>query len=406
MKRILIIVFCALYSLPSSCSQHLYEIAGRQFACVQGDITMQDTDAIVNAANSGLAGGTGVCGAIFNAAGWNDLQEKCNKIPLENGVRCPAGEARITDSCGLKKTDSEEPGVTYIIHAVGPDCRIAQQNNDRKNLLTGAYSNSFTIAQGNDLESVSFPFISSAIFAYPNDEAADVAIETLVNCLETRSGSIKQVRMVLFSQDHFDLFIKKLDKNKKLKKIDSEENQNATTWDEAQKQWDDKHSSSTPKSAYVRTGLALAGVATIGVAGKKLSNAIDFSQIKKYVKEKTTDSAHWVSELSTTKKVVAGASLVTAVSLGAWALITKWSKRKQAQQKPVTQLQSSLKKETITSLTDKGVDVVQLFQDAAEDSTILYHNNTFYQSLDLDQKTLVNRAIEDHLKENPFYQEE
>lgn len=112
-------------------------------------------DAIVNAANSRLLAGGGVCGAIFNAAGKEELQKECDNIINILGRELVDGEAIITKSYNI-------PNCSYIIHTVGPDFRVTPNAFDK---MTEAYYNSLTVLMMNDLHSISFPLISSGIFA-------------------------------------------------------------------------------------------------------------------------------------------------------------------------------------------------------------------------------------------------
>ena len=124
-------------------------------------ITHVRTDAIVNAANEGLLAGGGVCGAIFEAAGYEELQKACNKIG-----HCDTGSAVITPGFNL---------APYIIHAVGPVWKGG--NNNERVLLYKAYKKALKLAKENNCESIAFPLISVGIFGYPVNRAWDVAIE-------------------------------------------------------------------------------------------------------------------------------------------------------------------------------------------------------------------------------------
>ena len=125
-------------------------------------ITELDTDAIVNAANDGLWAGSGVCGAIFRAAGHDKLQAACDRIS-----HCDTGSAVITPGFDLK--------AKYIIHAVGP--RWSGGNRGEPKLLYGAYRRSLELAVENGCASIGFPLISAGIFGYPVDQAWRKAIQ-------------------------------------------------------------------------------------------------------------------------------------------------------------------------------------------------------------------------------------
>ena len=142
-------------------------------------ITDLDTDAIVNAANEGLWAGGGVCGAIFHAAGYNKLQDACNKIG-----HCDTGSAVMTPGFGLK--------AKYIIHAVGPVWKGG--NHKEPELLYGAYYRSLELAAENNCSSIGFPLISAGIFGYPVDQAWDVAIKAAVDFLNNPSA--KNIRII------------------------------------------------------------------------------------------------------------------------------------------------------------------------------------------------------------------
>ncbi|MBA2307550.1 macro domain-containing protein [Candidatus Dependentiae bacterium] len=173
---------------------------------IQGDILTQKVDAVVNAANEQLRGGGGVCGALFKAAGWDDLQAGCNKFAKNaQGIRCATGDAVITPSYALK-----QQGIRCIIHAVGPDCRIIRKSDDQKRLLASAYTRSLEEATASSCKSIAFPFISSAIFACPPDLAATTALEAIRDfILKNPNNSLENIVMVLFSKESYNLFIDK-----------------------------------------------------------------------------------------------------------------------------------------------------------------------------------------------------
>lgn len=128
------------------------------------DITTLDFDCIVNAANSGLAAGGGVCGAIFRAAGYKELQDACDKIG-----GCRTGSAVITPGFGLK--------AKYVIHAVGPVWR-GGGNGEADNLYS-CYQSSLKLAKENGCRTIAFPLISSGIYGYPQKEAWEIAIKSI-----------------------------------------------------------------------------------------------------------------------------------------------------------------------------------------------------------------------------------
>jgi O-acetyl-ADP-ribose deacetylase (regulator of RNase III) len=150
---------------------------------IEGDITEQETDAIVNAANSSLLGGGGVDGAIHRAGGPKILEE-CRKLG-----GCPTGEARITTGGNLT--------AKYVIHTVGP---VYSGGNRREaELLASAYKNSLSLASQYKLKSVAFPSISTGAYGYPVNEAATVALKTVISYFKTHTD-IEAVRFVLFGQ--------------------------------------------------------------------------------------------------------------------------------------------------------------------------------------------------------------
>lgn len=157
---------------------------------VLGDITEQDTDAIVNAANSRLAGGGGVDGAIHRAGGPEIMEETRRRYP--NG--CPTGQAVITGGGRLK--------ARYVIHTVGP---IYNERRPPAALLAGAYLESLKLADQHQLKSIAFPSISTGAYGYPIIEASQIALKTIKNYLAGQTG-LKLVRIVLFSQSDLETY--------------------------------------------------------------------------------------------------------------------------------------------------------------------------------------------------------
>lgn len=161
-----------------------------------GDITQEETDAIVNAANATLFGGGGVDGAIHDAAGEHLLYE-CKKIrqsQYPNGL--PTGEAVITPGGNLT--------AKFVIHTVGP---IYGSNKGKDaQLLSDCYANCLRLAAANDIRTVSFPSISTGAFGYPKEEAAVVSSQAIEDFL-SRNSTISQVFLVFYSQKDADKFI-------------------------------------------------------------------------------------------------------------------------------------------------------------------------------------------------------
>lgn len=132
---------------------------------INGDITNSQTDAIVNAAKPSLEGGSGVDGAIHHAAG-SQLLDECLQIPLTDGVRCPTGEARLTNAGNLPNH--------YVIHTVGP---IYSEETNPSFYLKMAYTKCIELAINHDCKSIAFPAISCGKYGYPVSEASRIAIE-------------------------------------------------------------------------------------------------------------------------------------------------------------------------------------------------------------------------------------
>ena len=160
---------------------------------IEGNITEQETDAVVNAANSSLLGGGGVDGAIHRAGGPKILEE-CRKLG-----GCPTGEARITTGGNLT--------AKYVIHTVGPVYSGGKQREAE--LLANAYKNSLSLASQYKLKSVAFPSISTGAYGYPVNEAAIIALKTVMNYLKTYTD-IELVRFVLFGSKAYQAYDKAL----------------------------------------------------------------------------------------------------------------------------------------------------------------------------------------------------
>lgn len=162
-----------------------------RLSIIQGDITHQATEAIVNAANPSLMGGGGVDGAIHHAGGPAILEE-CKQIVARQG-RLPTGKAVITTGGNLK--------AKFVIHTVGPVWQGG--NKGEPELLASAYRESLRVATENNISSISFPSISTGAYGYPTEEAARIALETVLPFLREQATSVKEVVFVLF--DSFTL---------------------------------------------------------------------------------------------------------------------------------------------------------------------------------------------------------
>jgi O-acetyl-ADP-ribose deacetylase (regulator of RNase III) len=159
-----------------------------------GDITEQATDAIVNAANSGLMGGGGVDGAIHRAGGPAILEE-CRKIVAHQG-HLPPGEA-------VQTTGGRLPSA-FVIHTVGPTWRDGMQGES--GILANAYRNSLRLADRLGLHSLAFPAISTGVYGYPPEAAAAVAVCTVIDELGN-ARSVHQARFVLYSPEMLSVFL-------------------------------------------------------------------------------------------------------------------------------------------------------------------------------------------------------
>ena len=162
---------------------------------IKGDITQVAADAIVNAANSALAGGGGVDGAIHRAGGPSIMAE-LDAIRPKIG-RCETGQAVVTGAGRLP--------AQYVIHAVGPVYRDG--THGEADLLASCYRTSLKLAEEKGARSVSFPSISTGVYGYPMAEAAELAIGTVAEFLNNPGCSIEQATFVLFGSDAFQIHI-------------------------------------------------------------------------------------------------------------------------------------------------------------------------------------------------------
>jgi len=161
---------------------------------IQGDITEQDTEAIVNAANERLIPGGGVDGAIHRKGGPSILKELKSKY-----THCPTGQAVITGAGNLK--------AKYVIHAVGPIYKDGKSGESE--LLESAYKNSLLKALEFNINSISFPALSTGAYGYPLEDAAKVALKTVIEFLKSYQKP-KLVRFVLWGEQSYKIFEKVL----------------------------------------------------------------------------------------------------------------------------------------------------------------------------------------------------
>jgi O-acetyl-ADP-ribose deacetylase (regulator of RNase III) len=161
---------------------------------VHGDLTRQDVDAIVNAANSTLLGGGGVDGAIHRAGG-PAIREECQAIRARRGP-LPAGEAVMTGGGRLK--------ARHVIHTVGPIWSGGASGES--DTLARCYRSSLALAGAHGLETVAFPSISTGAYGYPIEEAAEIALGAIVEVLNAGGTSVRLVRCVLFSAPDLETY--------------------------------------------------------------------------------------------------------------------------------------------------------------------------------------------------------
>lgn len=160
---------------------------------IQGDITKIKVDAIVNAANTSLLGGGGVDGAIHREGG-KTILEDCIRIRDKQGG-CNVGEAVITTAGNLP--------AKFVIHTVGPIWNGGNENEEQ--LLTNAYRNSLQIAIDNNVETITFPNISTGVYGFPKDKAANIALSTVLDYLKP-DHTIKDVIFVCFDKENYYIY--------------------------------------------------------------------------------------------------------------------------------------------------------------------------------------------------------
>src|ERR1700743_3012705 len=168
-------------------------MSSERIELIQGDITKLQVDAIVNAANTSLLGGGGVDGAIHRAGGKAVLEE-CIKIRDKQGS-CKVGEAVITTAGNMLSK--------YVIHTVGPVW--SQSKKDADQLLENAYRNSLKLAVENKVKTIAFPNISTGIYHFPKDKAAQIAIKT-VDAFLSDHQQIDKVIFVCFDEENHSIY--------------------------------------------------------------------------------------------------------------------------------------------------------------------------------------------------------
>jgi len=161
-----------------------------RIAIVQGDITRQNVDAIVNAANNSLLGGRGVDGAIHRAAG-PELLAECRQLG-----GCPTGEAKITGGYNLP--------ARWVIHTVGPIWRGGTHGEDE--LLASCYRRSFDLVEAHNIHTVAFPSISTGAYGFPMERAARIAVTEVKNFL-AKNDAVEKVSLVCFGRHAYDIHL-------------------------------------------------------------------------------------------------------------------------------------------------------------------------------------------------------
>ena len=171
---------------------------GKSLQLLKGDITKIPVDAMVNAANSELAGGGGVDGAIHAAAGPSLRIELDDIIKRQGG--CPTGSAVSTSAGSLP--------AKYVFHAVGPV--YGDGDSDEADLLRSAYRSSLQLAEEKGVQYISFPSISTGVYGYPLDEAAPIALAEVIGHLQRPAASVQKVVFVLFDERTLQAYAKAL----------------------------------------------------------------------------------------------------------------------------------------------------------------------------------------------------
>lgn len=161
---------------------------------IKGDITEQEVDAIVNPANKWLGRGGGVTGAIHRKAG-PQFTEECARIG-----RCETGEAKLTKGHNLQ--------AKHVIHTVGPE--YGYENGKEAEILKQCYQNVLSLCVDENFKTISFPAIAIGSFRYPEEEATNIALTTVMNFLEKNNHPFKEIRFVVYSEELYSIYSKKL----------------------------------------------------------------------------------------------------------------------------------------------------------------------------------------------------
>ena len=160
----------------------------------KGDITLQDVDAIVNAANQSLRGVCGITAAIHTAAG-PELLEACDKLG-----GCDSGKAKVTKGYNLP--------AKYVIHTVGPV--YGYEGGHEAELLAECYANCLTLAIKQGIRSIAFPAIATGGFGYPIEEATEIAVQAAKAFVRANPEVLKEIRFVTFTEEDYEIYIRYL----------------------------------------------------------------------------------------------------------------------------------------------------------------------------------------------------
>lgn len=170
-------------------------MSNQRIKIIQTDITTLNIDAIVNAAKTNLLGGGGVDGAIHRAAGAK-LREECIKLG-----GCSTGDSKLTNGYNLS--------AKYVIHTVGP--RYNDGNHNEADLLKKCYISCLNLAVNNNIKTIAFPSISTGVYGYPIEKAAEIALSTILEFLKT-NNSMEQVYAVCFSDNDLEIYTTTIEK--------------------------------------------------------------------------------------------------------------------------------------------------------------------------------------------------